>query len=128
MKKEIRGFIRRAAALTLLLGSAGALIFTFLLKDYYFFLFPFVLIFFFLFTLGTHLWQVRHVKAGFSSFARSHMVVTFVRLFVFSAIIVLYLVFSRVNIISFTTVVVICYIAFTIFETTELTRYTSRKV
>lgn len=127
MKKELRGFIGRSVALTLLLGLAGALIFAFVLKDYYFSLFPFILLFFFLFTLGTHLYQVRQAQTGFSSFARSHMVITLVRLFVFSAIIVLYLVFSKVNVISFTVVVVLFYIVFTIFETVELTRYASRE-
>lgn len=127
MKKELRGFITRAAALTLLLGIAGILIFTIFLKDFYFPLFPFVLLFFFVFTLGTHLLQVRQAQAGFSSFARSHMVITLVRLFVFSAIIVLYLIFAKVNVISFTMVVVLFYIVFTIFEITELTRVTKRK-
>lgn len=127
MIKELRGFIIRAVALTLLLGTAGALVFTFLLSDHYFTLFPFVLLFFLLFTTGTHLLQVRQAQAGFSRFARSHMVITLVRLFVFSAVIVLYLVFAKVNVISFTVVIVLCYIVYTIFETTELTRFTSRK-
>jgi len=127
MKKELRRFIIRAVALTLLLGIAGVLIFTFFLKDFYFPLFPFVLLFFFGFTLGTHLLQVKKAQTGFSSFARSHMVITLVRLFVFSAVIVLYLIFSKVNVISFTVVVVILYMVYTIFETTELTRYTTRK-
>ena len=122
----MKQFTIKVIVLTLLLGLAGGLIFLYVIPSRYSPVFPFILLFVSLFTLISHYFHHSRIKADFSSFARAHMVITIVRLFVFSALTILYLVLSKENIVSFLVVVGILYIAFTLLETRELAKLSGR--
>jgi hypothetical protein len=123
----MKPFVIKVIVLTLLLALTGGLLFMYVFPSHYSPVFPYLLLFFFLFTLISHYFQFSRIKASFSSFARAHMVITIVRLFVFSAVIILYLILTRNNIVSFLVVTGVLYIAFTLLETRELTRLTGRR-
>jgi hypothetical protein len=118
----MKEFLLKITGTTLILAIVGGIIFHYFFESYYLQIFPFLLLFFYSFTLLTHALQSAQAKNNFSKFARIHMVVTLLRLFVFSAIIILYLIFFREKVASFVVVVAILYIVYTFLETRELTR------
>lgn len=123
MMKE---FLLKITGATLILVIIGGILFYYLFDRYFLQVFPYLLLFFFLFTILTHALQIGPARNNFSKFARIHMIVTLLRLFVFSAIIILYLIFLREKVASFIVVVVILYIVYTFIETRELTRISTR--
>ena len=54
------------------------------------------------------------------------MIFTILRLFVYSAVIIGYLIFNQEEVVSFVAVVVVLYIIYTFVETWELTRLAGR--
>jgi O-antigen/teichoic acid export membrane protein len=114
-------FLLKITGVTLILAIIGSILFYYFFEDYYLPVFPYLLLFFYSFSILTHAVQVLPAKNSFSKFARIHMVVTLLRLFVFSAIIILYLIFLKEKVASFVVVVVILYIVYTFLETRELT-------
>jgi hypothetical protein len=122
MNSLIKTYLVRLMLLTVLLAGTGSLLFLTVAKVHYFVLFPFVLIFFFLFSFSTHLYQLKYSGRNLAGFARSHMVVTLLRLVVYSAVVVLYFILSGEKAISFVVVIAVLYTSFTIFETRSLTR------
>ena len=124
----MKSFLIRITAITVLLGLAGGILFTFFFEDSYTPLLLFLLIFFYLFTIFSHAYQYSRIKSNFASFVRTHMIFTILRLFVYSAVIIAYLIFNQEKVISFVGAVVVLYIIYMFLETRELTRQTGRHV
>jgi hypothetical protein len=118
----MKEFLLKITGVTSILVIIGGILFHFFLSCYYLNVFPFLLLFFYSFTILTYAVQISPAKSSFSKFSRIHLIITLLRLFVFSAIIILYLIFFRENVASFIVVVVILYIVYTFIETRELTR------
>ena len=122
----MKEFLLKITGATLILVIIGGILFHYFLNCYYLNVFPFLLLFFYSFTILTHAVQISPAKSSFSKFARIHFIITLLRLFVFSAIIILYLIFFREKVASFIVVVVILYIVYTFLETRELARDSTR--
>jgi hypothetical protein len=122
----MKSFLIRITAITILLALAGGILFTFFFEDSYTPVLLFLLIFFYLFTIISHAYQSSRIKSNFASFMRIHMIFTILRLFVYSAVIIVYLIFNQEKVISFVGVVVVLYIIYTFLETREMTRQTGR--
>ncbi len=122
----MKSFLKKITATTFLLAFVGGILFTFFFEDSFTPVFLFLLLFFYLFTIISHSYQSLRLKANFASFVRTHMIFTILRLFVYSAVIIVYLIFNQENVISFVAVVVVLYIVYTFLETRELTRQTGR--
>lgn len=118
----MKEFLLKITGTTLILVIIGGILFHYFFDRYYLQVFPYLLLFFYLFTILTHAVQIAPARNSFSKFARMHMVITLLRLFVFSAIIILYLIFFTEKVASFVVVVAILYIVYTFLETKELTR------
>jgi O-antigen/teichoic acid export membrane protein len=118
----LKKFLIRLLGFNLIFLLLGAILFGTVLKDHYNPVFPIILVFFLIFSLLTHFLHVRYGEKSFQSFARTHMIVTLLRLFVYSAVIILYLIFSGDRVAGFVIFVAVLYILYAIMEATSLSR------
>jgi O-antigen/teichoic acid export membrane protein len=119
----MRKFLLKISALTIFLVIAGWALFQWVFPEWYVPVIPWLVLLFYLYTLISHSVQTKAIGKGFTRFAQVNMIFTIVRLFLFSAVIVVYLIFNRDNVAGFISVTVLLYIIYTLFETRELTRY-----
>lgn len=119
-------FLLKITGVTLIIAIIGSILFYSFFSEFYLPVFPYLLLFFYSFTILTHAVQISPAKNSFQKFARIHMIVTLLRLFVFSAVIILYLIFMKEKVASFIVVVVLLYIVYTFLETRELTRISAK--
>jgi len=122
----MKSFLLKITAITFLLAIAGGIFFTFFFEESFTPVLLFLLLFFYLFTIVSHAYQSSRIKANFATFVRTHMIFTILRLFVYSAVIIGYLIFNQERVISFVAVTVVLYIIYTFLETRELTCLTGR--
>ncbi len=114
-------FLYRLSVLTAIMALAGFILFWFVFPEMYSPVYPVVLLIVFLFTFITHALQIYLGSSNFSRFARIHMVMTLLRLLLYSVIIVLYLLYNREDLALFLSIVGVLYITYTAFAVRELT-------
>ncbi|MFZ5430799.1 MAG: hypothetical protein ACOZDD_11250 [Bacteroidota bacterium] len=122
----MKSFLLKVSIATLIITAAGGMMFKLIIPGYYEPAFLLVLLLAFTFTLFVHAWQIKAISKGFVQFARSNMIVTVARLFFYTAIVIIYLIFSRKNIAAFIVVVAILYLVYNILETKELAGISKR--
>ena len=118
----MKSFIAKLAGLTLIASLVGWLVFSLLLPQYYLPIFPWLMLFFFLFTLIIHAYQLNLSKKDFGKFTRSNMLITFVKLIVYSVLAVLYIALDKENALPFVICLFLLYLIFTFFEVVELSK------
>lgn len=82
--------------------------------------FPFILIFFFLATWIILLILEKSFRSKLSRFANAYMLINFVKLILFSAVIAVYALTNKEDAVSFVITFFVYYIFFTLFEVVEL--------
>ncbi|WP_167604619.1 hypothetical protein [Maribellus sediminis] len=123
----MKSFIAKLTLLTLAIVLVGWLVFAMFLPEYYLPVFPFLLAFFYLVTIGIHAYQLNVAKKDIGKFARSNMLTTFIKLMMYSIIAVVYIAIDRENAVAFVIVLMALYLIFTFFEVSSLTRITKSK-
>lgn len=123
MNPVISRFFKRLILITLFVSIAMAVVFGFFLKDYFSPLFPFVLIFFFIFTLATFAVQAGLANKKMGKFTRASMMITLGRLLICILLTALLILTDKKNAIAAVIVVGILYLVFTFFEVTELSAH-----
>ena len=123
----MKQYLLKMLSLAVFLVITGWVVFTFVLPQYYLPVFPFVLLFFVLFSVAIHTWQTHLSKSTMGKFTRSNMILTFLKLLFYSAFVIIYIATDRENAKIFTIVFMIHYLVFTTFEVILLTSSTSSK-
>ena len=118
----MKSFIVKLTVLTLAIALLGWLVFSLFLTKYYLPIFPFLLVFFYVVTLVIHLYQLSLAKKDLGKFTRSNMIVTFVKLMLYSVLAVVFIVLDKANAIPFVVCLMIFYLVYTFFEVSELTK------
>jgi hypothetical protein len=127
MNRELKQFFIRILITVALLATAGWIIFSFVTPGKYLPVLPWMLAFFALFTIGMHAFQLRLAKKNMSGFVRYSMLVTLIRLFVYSLFAIVYLYLNTSNAAVFVVCLVVVYLVFTILEVAELSRFLQKK-
>ncbi|NOY95203.1 MAG: hypothetical protein GXO81_02285 [Chlorobi bacterium] len=122
MSPEFKKFLLKLIAATIILALLGWVVFFFIFKDLYMGIYPVALIFFFIFTLLVHAYQLRLARGNLAKFTRSNMLVTFVKLVVYSLFTVIYLAANKENAVVFVIVVMALYLVFTSLEVSDLVK------
>jgi len=120
--KNMKSFIAKLTVLTLAIALVGWLFFSMFLPEYYLPVFPWLLIFFYAFTLAVHAYQVNLSKKDLGKFTRSNMLITFVKLVVYSAAAIIYIAFDKENAFPFVICLFLLYFVYTFFEVAEITK------
>ena len=105
----------------------GWLVFSLFLSEYYLPVLPFTLLFFLVVTILVHAWQLRMTKKDLAKFTRNNMLVTFLKLIIYSVFAVVYIANDRENALVFVICLVIIYSVFSFLEVTELSKLSRKK-
>ncbi len=118
----MKSFIVKLTGITLAIALIGWLVFSLALPEYYIPILPFLLVFFYLATIGVHAYQLNLAKKDMGKFTRSNMLVTFFKLILYSVVAVVYIAFDKENAIPFVVCLMLLYLIFTFVEVSEITR------
>lgn len=123
----MKRFIIKLTGITLAIALIGGLVFSLFLPEHYLPVFPFLLAFFYLTTIGVHAYHTGLAKKDLGKFTRSNMLVTFLKLVVYSVLAVVYIVIDKENAIPFIVVLMLLYLVFTFVEVSDLSRIARSK-
>lgn len=121
----MKHFTVKMLVVAAVLVALGGIVFS-ILPQYYLPVLPFLLLFFVLVTLLIHAWQLSLAKKDIAKFARNNMVITFVKLVLYSVIAVTYIAIDSENAVVFVICIMLIYLIFTFIEVLELSNI-SRK-
>lgn len=102
------------------LGIIGWFVFSKLIPQYYLPVFPFLLIFFAAASVLVHAYQLQLAKKDMGKFTRSNMVITFLKLFLYSAFAVIYIAVDTKNAKVFVICFALLYVIYTVIEVTSI--------
>ena len=127
MNTEIKRFLFKIILTTLILALLGALLFCFIIPQYYLSIFPWLLLFFAAVTFLVHAWQINLAKKDMAKVSRSSMIATMLRLFLYSAVAIIYFATHPENAVIFVISLVILYVVFTYIEIIDLTQFIRKR-
>jgi len=119
----MKSFIVKLTGITLAIALIGWLVFSLALPEYYLPILPFLLLFFYLTTIGVHAYQLNLAKKDMGKFTRSNMLVTFFKLILYSVVAVVYIAFDKESAIPFVVCLMLLYLIFTFVEVSEITKF-----
>lgn len=122
----MKKFLKKIIIATVILSLTGGLMFYFFLPEYYLPVLPYALLFFLVVTVLIHLWQLNLAKKDPVKFSRYSMLITFLKLVIYSAFAIIYIAGSSENLLVFVIAIMVFYIVFTTIEVWELMRVTKR--
>jgi hypothetical protein len=123
----MKNFLIKILGVSALLVVLGWLVFWLFLPGYYIPVLPFMLLFFLIITLLVHAYQLKLIRKDIARFTRSNMVITFLKLVVYSVFAIVYLAIDRTNALVFVVCLMLIYLVFSFVEVSEITRVIRRK-
>ena len=126
MSRELKRFIGKILIAAVALATAGWAIFTWFAPNHYLPVLPWMLAFFTVVTILIHAWQLSLAKKDMGRFTRSSMVVSLLRLVLYSGFAIVFLINRSENIPAFVVSIVVVYIVFTFLEVADLARITKK--
>lgn len=102
--------------LSVIIGAIGYVLFYTVLEDYYLPVFPFLLLFFIILNTVIHGVILKISRQNIARFTRNFMLSSSVKLLLYFVAILLYLLFSKENRLSFIVTFLVLYICYTAFE------------
>jgi len=116
----MKSFIIKLTVLTLVVALAGWLLFALVFPEYYLHILPFLLLFFYLVSLGIHAFLFSQAKKDVGKFTRSSMLVTIFKLFLYTTVAVVYVALNKEDAFPFVICMLLLYVVYTFFEVREI--------
>lgn len=116
MDKNFNKFIKGLSIYSGIILLIGTILFLSVFKEYFLFIFPFVLFFYYLSTLVLHRYMLNIAKSDVSKFSFKFMMLSFLKMFIYIIFGVLYIVIDEENAVEFLVVYLILYVAYAIYE------------
>ena len=123
MNNHLKKFIKRGIIISLVLSIAGFFLFITILKEYFSFSFPVLLLVIFLINVLFHRYLIRSTGGSNRKFPVKFLSATAIKMGLYLVLIILFVVFDRENAIPFLFVFMIIYVIFTIFEVISVLDY-----
>lgn len=127
MDRNIRRFIVKILIAAALMVIVAGFVFSFFIPEKYLPVLPWMLVFFSAVVILTHAWQVNIAKKGLGQFTRSSMLISMLRLMLYSVFAIAYLAINQNNAAVFVVSLVSVYSVFTLLEVSDLARIVKRK-
>ncbi len=127
MDPNIRSFIVKVLIAAIFMVVLAWIIFTWFLPGQYLPVLPWMLGFFTVVAISTHGWQLYLAKRRLGLFARYSMLISMLRLMMYSAFALVYLALSDNNAAVFVVSLVVVYSIYTMLEVADLARIVKRK-
>ncbi len=126
MSRELIRFIVKILVAALLLAATGWIVFTFYYPEKYLPILPWMLAFFTVFTILIHSWQLHLAKKKFALYVRSSMIVSLLRLVLYSGFAIAFLMTHSENIAVFVVCIAVVYLIYTFLEVSDIQRITQQ--
>lgn len=123
MNIHLKKFITRGIIISLILSIAGFFMFITILKEYFSFSFPVLLLVIFLINVLFHHYLIRSAGGSNRKFPIKFLSATAIKMGLYLVLIILFVVFDRENAVPFLFVFMIIYVVFTIFEVVSVLDY-----
>jgi len=115
----MKQFIIKSTALTFIVFIMGVVVYTTVLKTYYFAALPFVLFFFYLVTNLVHAYLLKIADKTSSKFTSQYMAISYIKMFFYLAVAIVFVILNRENAKVFIANFLVFYIIYTVFEVSE---------
>ena len=123
MSSSTRKFILKICILTFIIAAFSIVLFSTLLRDYYFKTFPLVVVLIAVVTTIGHLWVIRASNQNTLKFTTAFMGSTTLKLIIYLFFMLISLWIDHSQTISFVLTFILLYILFTVFEVLEILRH-----
>jgi hypothetical protein len=127
MEKQINSvylsFLKRLLIFSLMPGSIAALLYFSLPAKFITPVLPFLFLFFIAVTLINAYILIRSSQKKFIKYLNAYLLTTVLKLFLFTAVIIIYVLFNKADLIPFTLSFFILYLCYTIFEVVWLVSF-----
>lgn len=127
MSRELIRFILKILAAAFIMAATGWIVFNFYFPEKYLPILPWMLAFFTVTTILIHGWQLYLAKKKFALFVRSSMIVSLLRLVLYSGFAIFFLITHSENIEVFVVCLVVIYLIYTFLEVSDLSRINRQK-
>ena len=127
MSGNLKRFIAKIVGIGLGITFIGWLVFSFLIPQYYLPVFPYLLAFFVIVAILVHAYQIRLAKKDIAKFARMNMIVTFIKLIIYSIFAIVYIANDSENAWIFVVGLLLLYLVFSFLEVSEISRFAKNK-
>ncbi len=118
----MKQFALKSTVLTIIVFIAGAFLYYTVLKPYYLPVFPLSLLFFYIMTNLVHSLLLKMVSKAGSRFTSQYMAVSFIKMFFYLAVAIVYVLFNRDQAKPFIANFLVLYIVYTVFEVYEFSK------
>jgi hypothetical protein len=120
MKRQVINFIKKILIAIALLSIVGFIIFVLLLPDKYLTVLPWMMGFFAIITILSYIFQIKPASKDMAKFTRVSMIISLVRLALYSLFAIIYISQRPDNAAVFVVSIVIVYVIFTSMEISDL--------
>ena len=127
MSADLKRFITKTLVLSAAIALIGGLVFLLFIPQYYLPVFPYALVFFLIVAIAVYAYQLKLAKTNMAKFTRSNMLVTFLKLVVYSIFAVVYIANNSENALTFVIALFVLYMVFSFAEVSEITRIAKKK-
>ncbi len=116
----MKKFVVNIILISVVLLIIGWVIFSMVIPQYYLPVLPFILMFFVVSSVAIHAYQLQLSKKDTAKFTRSNMIITFLKLFLYSAVAIIYIAVDTQNAKIFVICFILLYVIFSVFEVLSL--------
>ena len=123
----MKKYIQNLLVVIFVVSIISLFVFSKIIPQYYLPVFPFIILFYAIVSASVHAYQIRLATKNMGKFTRSILVITFLKLFVYSAVAVAYIAIDNENAKIFVVEFMTIYLVFTVFEVFSLLKITSNR-
>ncbi|GAB1451031.1 hypothetical protein MASR2M47_10870 [Draconibacterium sp.] len=121
----MKKYILNLFVVLIVVALIGWLVFSKIIPQYYLPVFPFLVLFFAVVSVSIHYYQLQLAKKDTAIFTRSIMLITFLKLILYSAVAIIYIAIDRENAKIFVVHFLSLYVIFIVFDVFSLLRITA---
>jgi hypothetical protein len=121
----MKKYIQNLLVIVLIIIIISWFVFSKIVPQYYIPVFPFIVLFYVVTSVFLFIYQLRLAKKDMGKFTRSIMLITFVKLILYSTLAILYIAFDTENAKIFVVCFMSLYAVFTVFEVFSLLSITA---
>jgi hypothetical protein len=122
----MKKYILNLLVVLLVIALISWLVFTKFIPQYYLPIFPFIVLFYAVVSASIYAYQLQLASKDTGKFTRSIMVVTFLKLILYSTVAIIYIAIDRENAKIFVACFMSLYVVFTVLEVFSLLRITAK--
>jgi len=115
----MKQFLLKSTVLTIIVFIVGIILYATILKQFFLIVLPFAVLLFYLITNLVHAYLLRIAGKSGSGFVSKYMAASFLKMFFYLAVAIVYVIFNRGNAKPFFLTFLILYVVYSSFEVVE---------